>query len=219
MRARGVAILGFPPWCGLWSGCGEGRGGEQVGAVFEVAEHELGHVGAADGVADGDRQAWPSLQPASGGAVGEPGGPDDGPVQVAGGDQGFLAFLVGEFGAQPSRHEDALEQEPGMVPGITGSDRRALLTARTPHGCGSGWQVQDSNLGRLSSAILQIMTAAAAASGITWANMPAQAVGLPAYPTYIPLPAAITLTSHAGPGSRLTAGPPPPRPRGPGRRR
>ena len=94
--------------------------------------------------ADGDRQAWPGPQPTSGGAVGEPGGPDDDPVQVAGGDQGFLAFPVGELGAQPPRHEDALEHEPPMAPGITGSDRRALLmTARTPNGCGSGWQVQD----------------------------------------------------------------------------
>src|SRR5215469_17321966 len=101
MYARGVAILGFPPWCGWlvrlrrWSG-----GGEQVGAVLEVAGHELGHIGAADGVAGGDRQAWPGPRPAGGGAVGEPGGPDDGPVQVAGGDQGFLAFLAGEFGTQ-----------------------------------------------------------------------------------------------------------------------
>src|SRR6516165_9899349 len=112
---------GRPP--GTWrgharSGCGDGRGGEQVGAVFEFAEYELGDVGAADGVADGDRQAWLSLEPSGGGAVGEPGGPDDGPVQVAGGDQGFLAFFVGEFGAQPPRHEDALEQEPRMAPGV-----------------------------------------------------------------------------------------------------
>ena len=102
-----------------------------------------------------------------------------------------------------------------MVPGITGSDRRALLTARTPHGCGSGWQVQDSNLGRLSSANLQIMTAAAAASGITWANMPARAVGLRAYPTCIPAPGCYHadfpcragFTAHCGPTATSTARP------------
>src|SRR6516162_2311888 len=33
--------------------------------------------------------------------------------------RGFLAFLVGELGAQPPRHEDALEQESGVAPGVT----------------------------------------------------------------------------------------------------
>jgi hypothetical protein len=218
MRARGVAILGFPPWRGLWSGCGDGRGGEQVGAVFEVAEHELGHVGAADGVADGDRQAWPGPQPAGGGAVGGPGGPADGPVQVVAVTRASWRSLSRTRGAAATARRCARTRTRNG-PGHHRVRSPRFLDSKDPHGCGSGWQVQDSNLGRLSPAILQIMTAAAAASGITWANMPARAVGLPAYPTYIPLPAAITLTSHTGPGSRLTAGPPPPRPRGPGRRR
>jgi len=46
-------VLAALRWAGVvaWlSGCGYGRGGEQVVAVFQFDEHELGHVGPADRV-------------------------------------------------------------------------------------------------------------------------------------------------------------------------
>lgn len=66
-------------------------------AVFEFVDHELGDVGAADGVADGDRQAGLGSQPPGGGPVGQPGWPHNGPVQVAGGHA--RAFVAGGLAA------------------------------------------------------------------------------------------------------------------------
>ena len=86
--------------------------------MFQFVQDELGDVGAADRVPDADLQARLGAEPAGGGAVGQPGRPDDSPVQVAGGDQGLLAFLVGELGPQAQRDEDALEREAGTAPAV-----------------------------------------------------------------------------------------------------
>jgi hypothetical protein len=85
-----------------------------VVAVFQFIQDEVRHVGAADGVADAEGQGRTGSQPPGTRPVGQPGRADDRPVQVAGGDQCFLAFLVGELGPEPQRHEEPLEHEPRM---------------------------------------------------------------------------------------------------------
>lgn len=52
MCTRSVVTFVATVFAGWRSGSGDGWGAEQVAAVYEVLDHELGYVGAADGVAD-----------------------------------------------------------------------------------------------------------------------------------------------------------------------
>src|SRR5581483_2286417 len=82
----------------------------EEGVAGEMLKDECGDVRAGDAadLAAGFRRD--DLNGVGGGAVGEAGGTDNGPVEIAGAEFGFHAFLVGDGTAKEERHESSIER-------------------------------------------------------------------------------------------------------------